>query len=415
MKKQNFFWGASTSSYQIEGGNKNQWSIWELANASELAKNASKQYGGLPIWDEIKDQASNPENYVCNRGVDHYNRYKEDFDLLTKLNLNAFRFGIEWSRIEPEEGVWDIKAITHYKEYIKELRKRGVEPFATLWHWTMPVWFTNKGGFAKSSNIKYFEEYIEKVAEEILGDVDYVITLNEPNSFIGMSFTDKRWPPFKKSIIELIATYLNLIKVHNRIYKILKNKRPNIQISTATQLGNLTAARPGNLIDELVAKIARYAWNWWWLNRVSKRCDFIGFNYYFTDYIKNFKRLNPSGPNNDFGWYMEPGAILYILRWLNKRYPNKPIIVIENGVADANDKYRKWWLEQTMQALGRAKKEGIPIKGYMHWSLLDNFEWADGWWPKFGLVAVDPKTLKRTIRPSALWWAKEIESENVAE
>ena len=129
-----FFWGASTASHQVEGGNHNQWSVWELANARDLAQTAHQHLSWLPRWYEVRNAAEEPDNYVSGEGVDHYNRYKEDFDILTSLNFNSFRFTVEWSRIEPEEGKWNKEAIEHYKKYIKELRRKKVEPFLNIWH-----------------------------------------------------------------------------------------------------------------------------------------------------------------------------------------------------------------------------------------------------------------------------------------
>ena len=135
----NFFWGASTASHQVEGGNHNQWSVWELEHAKELAETAESRLGWLPGWEDIKKRAETPDNYVSGRGVGHYQGYKEDFTLAKKLNLNAFRFGIEWARLEPSQGKWDEKEIQHYRDYIKELRRKGLEPFLNIWHWTMPT------------------------------------------------------------------------------------------------------------------------------------------------------------------------------------------------------------------------------------------------------------------------------------
>src|SRR5262249_55831933 len=152
----------------------------------------------------------------------------------------------------------------------------------------------------------------------------------------------------------------------------------------------------------------RYFWNWWFVNRVKRYQDFVGFNYYFTDYYRGFGRANPKLPVNDLGWYMEPEGLYPIIMRIWSHY-NKPIIVTENGVADAHDQYRQWWLEETIVALERALSEGADVRGYLHWSLLDNFEWKYGWWPKFGLVAVDrAHGMKRTIRPSAKWLAAHI-------
>jgi len=151
----------------------------------------------------------------------------------------------------------------------------------------------------------------------------------------------------------------------------------------------------------------RFFWNWWFYNRIRKTQDFIGFNYYFTDYYRVIHRDNPEVPTNDLGWYMEPEGLYPLLLRVWARY-RKPIIITENGVADGHDQYRQWWLGESIVAMERALSEGVRLVGYYHWSLLDNFEWAYGCWPKFGLVEVDRKTMKRTIRPSAKWFAKEV-------
>lgn len=405
----NFFWGASTASHQVEGGTVNQWSVWELAHAKELADTAEKRLSGLPSWDRIKDQATDPDNYISGSGVDHLNRYEEDFDLLKSLNLNAFRFGIEWSRIEPIEGKWDEDAIKHYHAYIKALKKRGIEPFMNVWHWTMPTWFTDKGGFSKKANLKYFDRFIQKLAEEYGHELKYVITLNEPNVFTVFGYMTGDWPPNKKSYGSFFKVYWNLANAHRRAYRIFKDIHPEIQIGVAAQLANIQAKHPHNIPSALVTKWMRYFWNWWFLRRIRKEQDFIGFNYYFTDYYAGkFKRSNPTFPVSDLGWYMEPEGLYQLLISVWDRY-EKPIFITENGLADANDTYRKWWIEQTIIAMQRALSDGVDIRGYLHWSLLDNFEWAYGWWPKFGLVEVDRQNkMKRTIRPSAKWYAQKV-------
>lgn len=404
-----FLWGASVSGHQVEGGNHDQWTVWELAHATELAKTAEKKFGSLPNWDKIKHQAQKPENYISGRGVEHYTRYKDDFDLLAKLNLNSFRFGIEWARLEPEEGVWDEAEIEHYREYITELKKRNIEPILNIWHWTVPVWFAEKGGFKNSANLKYFDRFVQRVGAEYAHDLNYIITLNEPNNFASIGYQLGRWPPQEKSFVSMLRVYWNLVKAHRRSYKILKQIEPELKIGVAAQLANIQAKRPHNLLDELSTKIMRYAWNWWYLRRIRHQQDFIGFNYYFTDYYTGMlKRENPKTPVNDLGWYMEPEGLYPLLLRIWSRY-KKPIIITENGVADANDEYRRWWIEESIVAMERAMSEGVDIRGYFHWSLLDNFEWDQGWWPKFGLVEVDRQHgMKRTIRPSARWFAERI-------
>lgn len=402
----NFYWGASTASHQVEGGTYNQWSEWELSNAKKLADNAEKRLGWMPSWERIKHKAQNPNNYVSGTGTNHYNLYRQDFRILKKLNLNSFRFGIEWSRLEPSEGTWDAEAFEHYKDYIEELLDLGIEPFLNIWHWTMPVWFTRKGGLTKKSNLKYFERFVEKLCQELpIKKLRYAITINEPNVYATFSYVTGEWVPNHRNIWEFINVYLNLARAHKSAYKILKKHNPKLQIGIATQLANIQAKRPHNLIDNFMTKYMRYYWNWWFINRIRKQQDFIGFNYYFSDYYKGFKRDNPQIPVNDLGWYMEPEGLYPLLLRVWSHY-KKPIFVTENGLADDRDEQRRWWLEETMIAMERALSEGVDLRGYFHWSLLDNFEWAYGWWPKFGLVKVDRHNgMKRTIRSSAKWWA----------
>ncbi len=404
-----FMWGASTAAHQVEGGNVNQWSAWELAHASELAKDAHHRYGHLENWHEIKKQAEDPNNYVSGVAVKHYELYEQDFDLVNELNLDSFRFGIEWSRIEPEEGVWDEGEIEHYHRYIAALKKRGIEPVLNVWHWTMPTWFTDRGGFTHHSNIKFFDRFVKKIADEYSHDLKYVITLNEPNVYATFGYLVGIHPPTEKKPLKFTWVYWNLIVAHKHSYKILKRANPKIRIGVAAQLANIQAKRPHNLIDETATKIMRYLWNWWFLIRTRKYQDFIGLNYYYTDYYKGLLvRENPELPKSDIGWYMEPEGVYPLLLRVWSRY-KKPIIITENGVADSHDEYRRWWVEETIIAMERAMSEGVVIKGYFHWSLLDNFEWRDGWWPKFGLVEVDREHgMKRTIRPSSNWFGEKV-------
>ena len=382
-----------------------------MAHANELAKTAKRRLQHVvPDWDAIEKQATNPENYVSGRGVNHYARYTEDFDIAKKLNLNAFRFSVEWSRIEPEEGVWDEDEIEHYRQYIRALHARGIEPFLNIWHWTMPTWFVAKGEFKKSSNLKYWRRFVDKLAGEYANELSYIITLNEPNNYASFGYLLKEWVPEERNIFHFASVYYNLVRAHRQAYKIIRKHSPTIQIGVAPAMANIQSKRPNNIIDMVATWLMRYAWNWWFVNRIRRKVDFIGFNYYFSDYYRAGFPDNPDAPKNDLGWYMEPEGIhpLLVRIWVHYK---KPIYITENGVADSKDQYRQWWLEETLVAMERALSEGVDLRGYFHWSLLDNFEWKYGWWPKFGLVEVDRKHgMKRTIRPSAKWYAAKIKS-----
>jgi beta-glucosidase len=403
----NFMWGASTAAHQVEGGLHNDWTVWELAHAKELARTAEKRQGWLPNWKDIKAQAEDPANYVSGQGVDHYHRFREDFDIASRqLHMNAFRFTIEWARLEPEEGQWDEEAVEHYRTYIRELRARKLEPFLNIWHWTVPVWFDQKGGFAKRRNRQYFLRFVQKISDEYGADLAYIITLNEPNVYTTFGYLLGVRPPQQRSFVTFVQVYWNLAQWHNQAYRLLKRAHPHLQVGIAAQLGNIQAKNSHAVLDVITTKWMRYWWNWWFMYRIRRHQDFVGINYYFTDYYHNFQRQNPRLPVNDLGWYMEPEGIFPLLLRAWQHF-KKPIFITENGLADASDKYRRWWLEETIVAMQRAMSEGVDLRGYFHWSLLDNFEWESGWWPRFGLVQVDrTQDMKRTIRPSAKWLAE---------
>ncbi len=401
-----FLWGASSSAHQVEGGNHNQWTVWELENAKILASKAKYQANNLPKWNDIKKDALNPANYVSGKATDHYNVYEQDFKLLKQLNMNAWRFSVEWSRIEPEEGRWSAEAIEHYRVYLRKLQAIGIEPVVTLWHWTVPVWFDQKGGFAKRGNITYFLRFAEKVFDELGQDFRYVITINEPEVFIFKSYLGGEWPPQKQSKILAFFTLMHLLRAHKKIYKMAKQKGRKYLVSIAK---NSAYYYPGDdaKLSDWTASFARWIENHFILNRVKKHLDFIGLNYYFSNRYYGYKMHNPNDRLSDVGWDMQPEHIEFVLKELYDRY-ELPIIVTENGLADRDDEFRKWWLTQTLMAMNRALQDGVKLDGYLHWSLTDNFEWASGFWPRFGLASVDYATKKRTLRPSAIWFAKVI-------
>ncbi|MGI9027633.1 MAG: glycoside hydrolase family 1 protein [Candidatus Saccharimonadales bacterium] len=405
-----FFWGASTASHQVEGGTHNQWSVWELGHAAERAAGAQRRLDWTPAWHnkQLQPAMTQPQNYVSGDGVKHLTRYKEDFSIARSLNFNAFRFGIEWSRIEPQEGQWNQVALDHYKKYIAELRAQGLEPFLNIWHWTNPLWFEEKGAFAKRKNLVYFKRFVKKIAEELLDDVTYVLTINEANSYVTLSYLNGDWPPQQKNIVTTLRVYYNLAEAHKIAYKVLKKHKSTLQIGVAHQANANFAINKNNPLQRLTARLSDYVWDEWFYNRIRRSQDFIGMNHYFTNYWKGVVFDNPKDTVSDLGWYMEPARIYDVIMRLSKKY-KKPIIITENGLADATDQHRQWWLEETITAMDKALADGADLRGYLHWSLVDNFEWAEGWWPKFGLVAVDREHgMKRTVRPSAHWFAERI-------
>jgi len=402
-----FLWGASTASHQVEGGTETDWDRWERAHASKSYRTTKLLLGRLKNWPEIRDRAQLPETYIAGQAVDHYNRYAEDFKLIKRLNMNTFRFSIEWARIEPRAGEWDAAEIEHYRTYLTTLREQGTEVFVNLWHFTSPTWFMDRGGFAKQANVALFTRYVEKIAAELGDLLTFVIPINEPNNYALLGYILGQWPPQKHNPVTAVRVYRNLMLAHNQAYASFKKHSPQIQVGTAMAM---SAEKLGSRSP--LAKLARrwwdYLWNFWALDNQRQTSDFVGVNFYMTNYYSwiGLPRL-PKEPRNDLGWYMEPSAVQGLLVETYERY-KKPIYITENGSADNHDQYRQWWIEQTIIAMRGALDQGVDLRGYLHWSLLDNFEWAFGWLAEFGLVHVDRTTMKRTIRPSAQWFGAEI-------
>jgi beta-glucosidase len=401
-----FLWGASTSAHQVEGGTHNQWTVWELENAKSLAAQAEYHYGDLENWDAIKKEAKDPGNYVSEDAADHYLLYKDDFTLLQKMNMNAYRFSVEWSRIEPEEGVWNKEAIDHYKTYIKELENRDIEPIVTLFHFTLPVWFVEKGGFEKRSNVSYFVRFAEKIVRELGPSVRFIVTINEPDIYAREGYMTGNWPPAQTSKFMFLRVLHNLMYAHRKASSAIHAINRRYKVSLAK---NVTYVYPGDdaWLSRKSAQIMQYLYDDYLLKRVIRSCDFIGVNYYASNRVYGYRIHSPEDELSDLGWSMTPAEIQYTLERLHNKY-RLPIIITENGLADADDNKRQWWITQTLIGVQKAMDNGVNVQGYLHWSLLDNFEWDKGVWPRFGLVAVDYRTMKRTLRPSSIWFGKII-------
>ena len=393
-----FLWGASTSAHQVEGGNHNQWSVWELENAKSLAAQSEYQYGDLENWNEIRSQAKDPDNYVSGTASDHFNRYKTDIAIAKKLNMNSLRFSVEWSRVEPKEGSWDSAAIDHYKKYIQELRRQGIEPVVTLFHFTLPVWFADMGGFTKRSNVKYFARFAEKILDELGKDVSYVITVNEPEVYAFESYYLGHWPPALQSKRTALRVLANLAVAHNQVAKAAHTVNRRYKLSVAKNSNYFYAGDDAKLSIRS-AEVMQFFQDDYFLKKVVKHCDFLGVNFYFSNRVYGYRIHSPNEQVSDLGWDMSPGDLEHALERLHSKY-HLPIIVTENGCADMTDKKRQWWLSQSISAMQRALAQGVDVRGYLHWSLIDNFEWDKGRWPRFGLVEVKYDTMERKVRAS---------------
>lgn len=413
-----FLWGTSTSSHQVEGGNKNQWSEWEKKNAARLASEAKKKNGRLRSWHRIQKDAENPQNYISGSASDHYNRFEEDFDIAKSLGHTAHRLSIEWSRIEPREGAFDEKEIKHYQNVIKALRARNIEPFVTLWHWTLPVWLAEKGGLAHKKFPHFFNRFCEKIAASYKEDVTFWITINEPEVYIASSFIVGDWPPQKKNIYQAYMAHKHLIEAHKLAYTTIHAIVPDAKVGIAASNSYLEP-RTKHFFDRLTTRINTYLRNHWFLDRIRMHQDLIGLNYYSREklgfmpfHIRGtagfFADKNENGQESDLGWAIFPEGIYHVLKDISSY--GKPIYITENGLADARDALRTEFIKNHLLWVQKAITEGVDVRGYLHWSLMDNFEWSEGFWPRFGLIEIDRKTLARTIRQSAYAYAEIIKN-----
>lgn len=403
----NFFWGAATSAYQVEGGITNNWSEWEKENAERLVENATTYWQD---WQKERfPEMFKLENYISGRACDHYNRYEEDFDLAKSLGHNAHRFSIEWSRIEPEEGKFDEREIEHYRKVIRAIKERGMEPFVTLWHWTNPVWLEEKGGCNSKNFIKYFARYSEYVVQKLGSEVKFWITLNEPTSVIASSYITGTWPPQKKSLLAGWRLYKVFAQSHIEAYKNIHKIDVDAQVGFANILHSFDPYKKNNWLDNVMIKIAKYFTNRRMLNLTKGHNDFLTVQYYFHNRFKFPKKIHLGDkPVSDLNWEIFPYGIYRILKKLKEH--NLPIYITENGLADADDSKREKFIKEHLLEIYQAIGEGADVRGYFHWSLLDNFEWDKGFWPRFGLVEIDYKTMERKIRPSAYFYKKIIET-----
>ena len=391
-----FLWGAATSAHQVEGNTNNNWTEWEKNNAERLAKEAG---GKWQTWQQEKfPEMFDVKNYISGQACDHYNRYKEDFDLAKSGGHNAHRFSIEWSRIELEEGKFDEREIEHYRKVLMALKARGMEPFVTLWHWTEPIWFQEKGGWTDKKSIEYFSRFVEKVVGEYQDLVRFWVVVNEPNVGMGFGYLLGSQPPAKKGPVNFLRGFFNLFAAFKKSALIIKKIDPKAEIGVANSITHYDVKIfPG--LYYITVSVVDFFSNYF-LRRAIPYCTFIGCNYYSRHVISSRKKDIAPEKRNDLGWEIYPEGIYHVLKSL-KKY-NLPIYITENGLADAMDEKRPQFIEHHLRFVQQAIQEGVDVRGYFHWSLLDNFEFVDmrGFWPRFGLIEIYYKTLKRKPRKS---------------
>ncbi len=399
---QDFLWGASTSAYQTEGGVVNDWSVWEKQNADRLCQEAKQKWS--PGQQERFPAMSDRENYFCGQACNSFAMFEKDLACLKDLGCNAYRLGVEWARIEPEKGRYNYQAISRYREIISSLKENKIKTVLTLWHWTNPLWVAEQGGWENRETSTAFINFTRMIVAELGDLVDYWVTLNEPLMIIGHGYLDGKFPPNKKFSLSLFKVLRNFFLVHRSCYQLIHEKFPQTQVGIAMTTGAFSPANRLNPIERLMVVVANYFRNNWFLGRIKGCYDYIGVNYYHHDRLIWHPpfRKNLNEKITDRGWEIYPAGIYQVLK--NYQHYQKPILILENGIADEGDLQRKDFIKDHLKYVHQAITEGVDVRGYFHWSLLDNFEWAEGYWPKFGLYQIDRKTFQRTPRDSAFFY-----------
>lgn len=399
----NFLWGAATSAYQVEGNITNNWSEWEKANAERLAREAKEKWPYATL-EQFPDMLK-PENYISGQACDHFNRFEEDFQLAKNLGHNAHRFSIEWSRVEPREGEFDEDAIEHYRDVILSLKAKGMEPFVTLWHWTNPLWLEKKGGCECKDFPLYFARFAKIMSASLKDEVNFWVTLNEPTSVIANGYLQGNWPPQKKSMRAALKVFKVLSQAHNKAYEAIHKVQVDVEVGFSNIMTYFEPNDPKSFWDKLAVKIGGYYTNEKFLKMTKDKHDFLALQYYFHKKLKFPATVtNENKMVSDMDWEIYPEGIYRLLKWLGEY--GLPIYITENGLADAKDEKRGQFIKATLSWVHQAISEGVDVRGYFHWSLLDNFEWDKGFWSQFGLIEVDRTTLQRKVRLSALEYAK---------
>lgn len=365
-----FFWGASTSAMQTEGGILNN----DWAEAERVGKTP-----------RIGD--------AC----DFYNRYESDLDIAKSLNLNTFRFSVEWARIEPEEGKFNETELEHYKKVVRAVRARGMEPFVCIWHFSLPMWFVTSGSFGRNDAPEIFARYTKKVAEALGEEVRYYITMNEPMVWLGEHGRIMGGSPgFRPNPFMGYWYMKRLQKSHRLAYKAIKEVNKKTDVGVAAHLIYFNGT---NFFGKIVASSISHVWNWMFLNGIVGYQDFIGVQFYQRISFWQPALHRHTALRSDIGWHLHPDALENMLIETTKY--KLPIFVVESGIADAQDQYRTRFILESLKAIHRAIERKADVRGYLHWSLLDNYEFTYGFTMRFGLVEVDHKTQERTIRESA--------------
>ena len=399
-----FLWGTATAAHQVEGQNKNNnWSAWENEPGRIFQ---GQQAGSACDWIN--------------------GRWKEDLTNAAQDGQNSHRFSIEWSRVQPTPDTWDENAVGFYREMIKGMRSLGLEPMVTLHHFTDPLWMYENGGWENDAAPRYFAKFIRKTVSTFKDLVNLWITINEPAVYANGGYLESSFPPGKSNIDAAYTVMRNMIKGHAAAYKIIHELHPAALVGYAKNYRGLEPSRPWFPPDRWITNFSSKSFNDAFSNTLVNgkfrfafkketipeaigTQDFVGINYYSTDKVifKPFavkdifhRRTYPKNAQvSETGFIANvPQGMFKALKWAHKF--NLPIYITENGVEDSMDNMRPAYLIQHLHQVWRAANFSWRVKGYYHWSQVDNFEWERGWSQRFGLWGLERKSQKRIRRKS---------------
>ncbi|WP_218017203.1 glycoside hydrolase family 1 protein [Rhodococcus marinonascens] len=391
-----FLWGCATAAHQVEGGNiNNDWWAFEH-DPSTAARESSGD------------------------GIDQFHRYSEDFVLLKALRHNTHRLSLEWSRIEPAPGEFSQAAIAHYRRVLTQLANAGLIGFVTLHHFTLPTWFSERGGWLAPDAISTFERYCRVVTAELGDLMPYVCTINEPQMIALHGYLEGYHPPAMTNPILWRRVGRVLLEAHQAAVRAVRAEAPSSKSGLVVQLPLLAPARPDDstwaFCEAMRAEIVDL-----YLEGLTgpDRGDWLGVQYYRKQWV------DPSSPTlfaappagtqtTQMGWAVFPDGLRLMLH--RAAETGLPLYVTENGIATEDDDERIDYIESHLSAIAQALREGVDIRGYIHWSAFDNFEWSEGYGPKFGMIAVDRKRdFARAPKSSAYAFARVAASGRISD
>ena len=421
--------------------------LWGAASAAAQVEGAWDEDGKCPsIWDVAGKHIKNGD--TCHEACDHYHRYKEDVALMKQLGFKSYRFSVSWCRVMPEKGKINPKGLEFYSNLVDELVANSIEPLVTLYHWDLPLWMHKEGGWKNDKIVDYFLQYVKAVVEALSDRVKYWMTFNEPQCFIMLAYVVGSHAPFKHQVFSFRRHHMrNFLLAHGKSVKLIREiakAKPQIGIAMASTTyipdsedaqgladahkksfeSNVGEGSNSLYMDPIVlgkpSKLMKGKLSEADLKIISEPIDFIGVNVYQpSNGIFNKEYNNdPNLKRTSLGWVVDGRCLYWTVRQYYERY-KLPIMVTENGMAAddcvgaddcVHDTDRVEFLNDFLTNLKRAADEGIPVIGYQHWSIMDNFEWCEGYKPRFGIIHVDYHTQKRTLKDSAKLYAEIIKT-----